>query len=143
MSVELRVQRTLAASPARVWQALTDPAALCGWFWPHASFGTTARVDLRTGGEFQIGAPKVDIGVSGRYVDVEPPHRLVMTWRWDGEEAETLVTISLVPSGDGTELTLVHSRFPEAARRDQNAQGWSDCLDRLPAWLAAACTTAI
>ncbi|HEV3170608.1 MAG TPA: hypothetical protein VGZ32_09720 [Actinocrinis sp.] len=34
-------------------------------------------------------------------------------------------------------LTLVHERFDDDPSRDEHAQGWSDCLDRLPAWLAA------
>jgi uncharacterized protein YndB with AHSA1/START domain len=131
---ELRIQRTLPASPARVWQALTDPAALCAWFWPHEHFGTTAQVDLRVDGAFLIDAPTAGIGVTGRYVALEPPRRLVMTWRWNGEEHETLVTIELAPSVEGTELTLLHERLSGAAR-DQHAQGWSDCLDRLPRWL--------
>ena len=30
-----------------------------------------------------------------------PPHRLACTWRWDGEDAETLVTVELASSGEG------------------------------------------
>jgi uncharacterized protein YndB with AHSA1/START domain len=60
-----------------------------------------------------------------------------MTWRWDEDPTETLVTIELDEAPDGTALTLVHERFSDDVERDQNAQGWSDCLDRLPAWLEA------
>ena len=31
---------------------------------------------------------------------------------------------------------LQHERFATGADRDNHAKGWSDCLDRLPAWLA-------
>ncbi|HLL68949.1 MAG TPA: SRPBCC domain-containing protein [Micromonosporaceae bacterium] len=52
--------------------------------------------------------------------------------RRHGAEDETLVTLHLVPAGDGTELTLAHERFGADADRDAHAQGWSVCLDRLP-----------
>jgi hypothetical protein len=35
-------------------------------------------------------------------------------------------------------LTLVHSRFTTDTDRDNHLKGWSDCLDRLPGWLASS-----
>ena len=56
-----------------------------------------------------------------------------------GEDAETLVTVELVPSGEGgTGLALRHEGFADDATRDDHIQGWTDCLDRLPDWLASA-----
>jgi uncharacterized protein YndB with AHSA1/START domain len=120
----------------RVWHALTDPTALAAWFWPER-FATTAEVDLRPGGRFRIAGPGVGIAVAGQYVVVEPPHRLVFTWQWAGEEEETLVTVELTPSRTGTDLLLMHERFADEATRDEHATGWTDCLNRLPDWLAA------
>jgi uncharacterized protein YndB with AHSA1/START domain len=78
------------------------------------------------------------MAVSGEYVAVEPRSRLVFTWCWDGGTDETLVTVEMHPAGAGTELVVVHERFGTDADRDNHAKGWSDCLDRLPAWLHAA-----
>jgi uncharacterized protein YndB with AHSA1/START domain len=85
----------------------------------------------------------VGMAVSGEYVTVEPPHKLVFIWTWegeDGEDTETQVTVELSPTDDGTELSLRHERFgdSEAGReqRDQHAQGWHDCFDRLPGRLS-------
>lgn len=132
----LSISRTLPAPPQAVWRAFTEPAALAEWFWPAASFGTTAELDVRPGGRLRISAPRRGIAVSGSYVDVSPPQRLVFTWRWDGEPAETLVTLTLRATDGGCELLLVHERFGDEDARDANALGWSDCLDRLPDWLA-------
>ena len=134
---ELTISRTLAAPLDRVWRAFTDPAALVAWFWPQR-FAPTAEVDLRVGGRYRIGGPAVGMAVSGEYVTVEPPHKLVFTWVWDGEPGETLVTIELAAAGTGTELALRHERFADDAGRDNHAQGWHDCLDRLPEWLTQA-----
>lgn len=132
----LRLTRVLPASPERVWQAFTDPVVLAAWFWPQR-FATTVQADVRIGGRYVIDGPGAGMAVGGRYVSVEPPTRLAFTWRWQGAPEETLVTLQLAPAGDGTELTLVHERFVDDADRDAHAQGWSDCLDRLPDGLAA------
>jgi uncharacterized protein YndB with AHSA1/START domain len=131
----LELTRTLAAPPERVWRALTDPQALAGWFWPHLD--NTVEVDLRLGGRYRITGPKAGIAVSGRYLEVEPPKRLAFTWQWDGESEQSRVTLELSATAGGTALTLVHDRFPDEATRDLHAQGWNDCLDRLPSWLTA------
>lgn len=136
MTSELRLSRTLPSPAERVWQAFTDPAALAAWLWPER-FATTAEVDLRVGGRYRIEGPGAGMAVAGEYVAVEAPRRLVFTWRWDGEPDETLVTVELTPTAAGTELVLVHERFTDDAQRDEHAKGWSDCLDRLPGWLAA------
>lgn len=132
---ELRIRRVLPSAPERVWRALTDPQALEAWFWPRETYGTVAEADPRPGGKYRIDAPKAGITAAGEYVTVEPPRRLVMTWRWGDESTETLVTIELDDTADGTVLTLTHERFADDQDRDGHAQGWSDCLDRLPGWL--------
>jgi len=135
----LRIERILPAPPERVFRALTDPDALAAWFWP-TDFGPTALADARPGGRFRIaaaGGPFGPFAVEGRYTVVEPPHRLAFTWRWDGDDEETMVTIELAAAGEGTTLTLVHDGFAADGVRDNHAIGWSDCLGRLPAWLSA------
>jgi uncharacterized protein YndB with AHSA1/START domain len=134
---KLEITRTFAASPERVWQAFTQQDALTAWFWPHLA--AVVEVDLRVGGGYRITAtkgPTDDFGVSGEYVSLEPPHRLAFTWRWHGEPEETLVTIELAATGDETRMTLVHERFATEVTRDEHAQGWRDCLDRMPHWLS-------
>jgi uncharacterized protein YndB with AHSA1/START domain len=139
---KLEISRTFAAPPERVWRAFTDPAALTDWFWPHLA--AVAEVDLRIGGGYRITAtngPSDDFGISGEYLSVEPPRRLVFTWRWHGEPEETLVTIELAGAGDASDqtvMTLVHERFAGEAPRDEHAQGWHDCLGRLPHWLSGS-----
>ena len=49
--------------------------------------------------------------------------------------AASLVTIELTARGDDTDLDLRHERLANDDERDKHAQGWNDCLDRLPGWL--------
>jgi uncharacterized protein YndB with AHSA1/START domain len=135
MAERLRLTRTLGAPVERVWRAFTDPARLAAWLWPERA-GTVAEIDLRPGGLYRIDGRAAGFGVTGEYRIVEPPRLLVFTWQWAGEEEVTLVTLTLAAAGAGTELTLVHEQFASATVRDEHRQGWSDCLDRLPAHLA-------
>ncbi|MCU1439511.1 MAG: Activator of Hsp90 ATPase 1 family protein [Rhodoglobus sp.] len=132
---ELRVERELTASPERVWSAFTTAEGLAGWMWPGA-WNTTAEVDLRVGGRYRIASEVSGMGVSGEFVSIDEPDRLVQTWRWDGDDEETLVSVTLAPSGTGTALTIVHERFRTDDDRDNHLQGWNDCLDRLDPYLA-------
>jgi len=51
---------------------------------------------------------------------------------------EGVVTIELTARGNDTDLDLRHERFASDDERDKHAQGWNDCLDRLPGWLAVS-----
>lgn len=75
------------------------------------------------------------MSVSGEYVAIDAPHRLVQTWVWSDDAEETLVTTTFEQVGTEVELTLTHERFSDDERRDSNLQGWNDCLDRLPGFV--------
>lgn len=136
MTESLHLNRTLDAPIDRVWRAFTDPAALAAWFWP-ARLGTTADLDLREGGRYRLAGTAAGFAVSGEYLTVREPTLLVFTWQWDGEVEVTRVTLALSPTGSGTDLTLTHELFDAAEERDKHAEGWYDCLDRLPGHLSA------
>jgi uncharacterized protein YndB with AHSA1/START domain len=129
--MELTLHRTLPYPIKKVWAALTDAKAVAGWFWPEG-FATVAEVDARPGGRYRIASAPMGMAVGGSFLTVEPARRLAFTWRWEGEDLVTRVSIGLEP---GTALTLTHAGFPDEAQRDNHVAGWSDCLDRLPAWL--------
>jgi uncharacterized protein YndB with AHSA1/START domain len=64
------------ASPETVWGFLVDPDKLTRWMGLHAS------VDLRPEGAYRI---EVIPGhtASGKFVELDAPHRLVYTWGWE------------------------------------------------------------
>lgn len=127
----LRITRILPAPAERVWAALTRPEALAAWFWP-PRLNPAVSTDPHPGGGYRIEG--AGLAVSGRYVEVDEPRRLVFTWQWDGDATESVVTIDLVALGGGkTELSLVHDRLDGDEDRDNHLLGWNDCLDRLAA----------
>ena len=132
----LSIVRKLDAAPGKVWRAITEPEMLKNWMAPSNDFKIpTAEADLRVGGRYHIimNAPDGQVhDVSGVYREIVPNKKLVYTWAWKSTpERESVVTIELRASGDGTELTLKHEQFFDTEARDRHQQGWTGCLARL------------
>ena len=146
----LQVKRTFAASRERVFEAWTDSEQLRRWLSgtvesPHA------EADPKVGGEFRITmssstmsllarlpGPYTDsVQMVGRYLEVEPPERLVFTVGWEGmplvqmdREAST-VTVEFNEVGGGTEVVLTHERQPNRRVRAFHKRGWKASLRNL------------
>ena len=130
--------RRFRASPERVFRAWTEPAALRGWWCPFGWIAGDIAIDLRVGGTFCISMVRAEggdpVAVRGQFLEVEPPVRLVFTWRWDGafpEMPETTVTLALRGSENETVLTLSHTNFTAPEPRQQHRTGWVIACNRL------------
>ena len=149
---QLVIERTLKASPERVFDAFTDPEQLKKWWWPNGFTCPAAEVDLRVGGTYRLALEWPDFipadarfshYLVGEYYELERPHRLVMTGRAvndeQGELFATLIEVSLEACDEGTTLTIRQSYFepmPPAAAFAGAEQGWSEQLDKLERLLA-------
>src|ERR1700679_1583714 len=106
----LVISRTYPATVERVFKAWTDANQLGQWFAPSDDYTTKATVDLRIGHEYRISIAHKGGNVQnvlGTYRLIDPPRKLVYTWRWEGgPETDTLVTVLLPPHGTHTEVTL-------------------------------------
>jgi uncharacterized protein YndB with AHSA1/START domain len=145
-AVTLTVRRTLRAPVERVFAAWTRAELLVRWWGPAGVRCASAEVDLRVGGRYRIGNQLPDgrlLWIEGRFEEVEPPRRLVYTWRVVADGAppdpgnEEQVTVRFEPRGDATEVSIEHRRIPSAARRDEHEAGWRGCLDGLARLLEA------
>lgn len=72
--------------------------------------------------------------VRGEYLEIEPPHRVVVSWGMVGLDGlppgASRVEFTLTPTGDGTRLELVHKGLPDS-RLPGHASGWANYLGRL------------
>ena len=132
---KLVLTRTLDAPVARVYAAWTDPRTMQRWLCAGEMTAPEVEAEVRVGGRYRVcmleASGETHI-VGGVYREVEQDRRLVFTWRWEGSEEETLVTVELAPAGEsGTELTLTHEGFADEDIRDRHGWGWSSCLDKL------------
>jgi uncharacterized protein YndB with AHSA1/START domain len=137
----LLISRTYPASVERVFKAWTDANQLGQWFAPTDDYTTKASVDLKVGHEYRIAITHKGGNVHtilGTYRLIDPPRKLVYTWRWDGAPADTLVTVDFAPEGEATKVTITHEQFTNTEDRDKHNEGWNGCLNRLHRTLTTA-----
>jgi uncharacterized protein YndB with AHSA1/START domain len=101
----LGLQARFPMSPATVFRALTDPAALRAWLAEDADVALDE-------GRFAFWGRSVPQGVPGRHrlTAAEPDRLLAFTWTLDG--VDTAVRIELSPARGHTELILRQDRMP-------------------------------
>jgi uncharacterized protein YndB with AHSA1/START domain len=137
--ITLVTRRTIRASPTRLFEAWTRPEHLRAWWGPPPVTCSGAEVDLRVGGRYQIANALPDgrtLVIEGEFVVIEPPHRLVYTWR-AGEDQVSRVTVRFEPRGEATEVIVIHEQIPDDRMRDSHEGGWNGCLDGLERYFAA------
>lgn len=135
----LQLVRRFKADPQRVYNACSDPAQLSRWYGPKEWTVTSLEADVQVGGAFRFTmvGPDGDLSAEGIYEVVEPPHRLVHSWRWLGGSAEppderkSRVTYLIEADGDGTRLTFTHEGLEDQESADSHEEGWSEALDKL------------
>lgn len=127
--------KRIRAAPERVWHAFTDAATMMQWFGPHHTRAEIAEADLRMGGRFRV-VLREESGlrheVSGSYLEIAAPARLVFDWRWTATpERISRVTVRFRAVEEGTELTLTHDRFADGETAKRHVRGWTESLERL------------
>ncbi|HKY61683.1 MAG TPA: SRPBCC domain-containing protein [Gemmatimonadota bacterium] len=136
-SVSLEVSRIVPAPPEAVFRAWTEPREIEKWWAPDGMSVPFVDIDLKVGGTYRLGLQRPDADpfyATGTYREVQPPRRLVFTWRWEPDTmktGETLVTIEFHEQDGKTEIVLTHERFPSTEVRDEHRKGWTECLERL------------
>ncbi|WP_168221115.1 SRPBCC domain-containing protein [Actinomadura sp. WMMA1423] len=131
----VRVSRTLNAAVEDVFDAWTDADRLQQWLLPGPGTVARAECDPVVGGRFRIAKlfPTGVDEVTGRYLVVEPPHRLVFTWESPGTTGgrQTRVTVTLRADGDTTDMTILHERFPAEPFADGARAAWTSIAAKL------------
>jgi uncharacterized protein YndB with AHSA1/START domain len=75
--------------------------------------------------------------LEGEFVEIDPPGKLVHTWRLVGAPGpQTMVTYVLAEVDGGTRVTLRHSGFPAGESSINTCIGWETSLARLAEYLA-------
>jgi uncharacterized protein YndB with AHSA1/START domain len=140
----LGMTRVLRARRPTVFRALTEPGELAKWWGPHGFTTPSAEVDLRVGGSYRFGMqpPEGDLFyLTGEFREVDPPARLVYTFRWEDptpDDRETVVTLLLRDLGESTELVFTQGTFAAERRRALHEEGWTNSLDRLEELMSPA-----
>jgi len=122
---------TIKAPAERIFRALTSPDELLQWWASQGKFRAThVESDLQPGGKWMMRvegscAPGTSCTVvSGRYLEVAPPHLLIFTWlREEEDDPETTVRWDLHEVDGCTTVRVTHSGLTTEKMRTRNG-GW-------------------
>ena len=99
----------IAATPERVWEALTTAELSRQYF-----FGNAVEIDLRVGGAFIARAPDGSLHIGGEVFECDPPRKLTVSFNvnWPGlieQLGPTLVSYEIEQAGSAVRLTMTES----------------------------------
>jgi uncharacterized protein YndB with AHSA1/START domain len=135
------VERTLDATPNRVFEALSKPEVKAKWFVGPPSWKPgERRMDFRVGGKEHVSGTHAGGMTSifdAVYLDIVPNERVVYVYEMtvNGAKVSTsLATFEIVPDGAKTKLVLTEqgAYFGEGQAAPR-LEGTQDLMDRLAA----------
>jgi uncharacterized protein YndB with AHSA1/START domain len=127
----------IAATPERVWDALTSAEFSRKYF-----FGNAVEIDLKVGGAYIVRAPDGALHISGEVIECDPLRKLSVTFNVNWPElieklGATLVTYEIEPAGEAVRLTMTesHDRPLDDDILSGGRQGWPAILSSLKSLL--------
>ena len=138
----LEITRIIDAPRSLVFKVWTTSEHWARWLGPRDFTTPSCEMDFRPGGAYRacIRSPEgTDYWMRGVYREIVEPDRIVFTFAWEDEKGklghETLVTVTFAEHQSKTKLTFRQAVFETIADRDSHREGWSECLDRMEAYL--------
>lgn len=128
-----------------VFEVLTKPEHIRHWHSPNHLDITFAENTLEVGGEYRIGVTVVggdgtEMMFIGKYVEINPPDRLVYTQTFSpGNDApltsETKITIDLKQEGNRTLMNFLQTGFTQKQALAGAKRSWPEAYAKLGAYL--------
>jgi uncharacterized protein YndB with AHSA1/START domain len=133
---DITVTRTIPASAEQVFDVWINPKSPGGpWFGADrvilnpvvdGLFYLAVRHEGRTWPHY------------GRFLEINRPRRVEYTWMSEATKgAESIVTVTMEPQGEQTEVTLRHSGVPDDEMGRQHQEGWTWVLSALAEGVAS------
>lgn len=123
------IERTFNAPVARVWKALTDADEMRVWYFDLKEFKPEVGFEF----EFTVEHEGTKYHHLCKITEVIPQKKIAYTWRYAGEEGDSLVTFELFADGGKTRLKLTHDgleTFPKlpAYAKTNFEKGWTEII---------------
>lgn len=139
----LNLDCTLDAPPEEIFRMLTEETELVKWWGPHGFTIPAAEVNITEGGRYRFRMAPSDgepFHLSGEFLEIDPPWRLVYTFRWEEptpDDRETVVDLALGSTGEATRLVLSQGPFLTEERLALHRNGWTESFEKLQAVLGS------
>ncbi len=126
----------IRTTPEKLWKALIDPE-FTRQFW----VGTWQECEWKVGASWKMMIPDGRVADSGEVVEINPPKKLVLSWRNEfrpelREEGYSRMTYTLEPQDEVVKLTILHEiAKPESKFILAVSNGWPHLLSSLKSML--------
>lgn len=126
----------IRTTPQKLWQALTEPE-FTRRYWVE----TWQDCNWRVGDSWKLMIPDGRVGDAGEVLEIDPPRRLVLSWRNEFKpelkaEGFSRLTYELEPQGDCVKLTVLHEiDLPGSKLIEAVSGGWPMILASLKSLL--------
>jgi len=123
------IERTLNASVARVWKALTEANEMRIWYFDLKEFKPEVGFEF----EFAVEHEGRSYHHLCKVTEVIPEKKIAYTWRYKDEPGDSLVTFELFSEGENTRVKVTHTgidTFPKtpAYARKNFENGWTQLI---------------
>lgn len=127
-TVDVRLEQTYPVEPDALWQAITAPERLAGWF-------AVVKGELTEGGRCHVvfDAANPEQQINGTIEECAVGKRFVLSWEMQ-DHPDSTVAATLSAGQEGTVLTLEHHRMQEDTAAAYGA-GWQAYLEALAVYL--------
>ena len=102
----------IRTTPDKLWDALTNPEMTQQFY-----YGGRVQADMRVGGNFSYLAPNGEINLHGEVLELDPPRKLVTTFKATWAEAggeTTRVMYEIEPMGEVCKFTMTHFDYEKS-----------------------------
>jgi uncharacterized protein YndB with AHSA1/START domain len=126
----------IRTTPEKLWRALLEPE-FTRKYWA----ATWQESEWKRGASWRIMIPDGRVGDSGEVLEIDPPRRLVLSWRNEfmpelRAEGYSRLTYELEPVGESVKLTLIHEiDKPDSKLIEAVSSGWPHILASLKSLL--------
>ena len=125
---EIRFERRLDHPVEKVWDAITGPGQMSGWF------DRTQMPDpLKVGAVIRFRHEVINAESYGQITELDPPHLIEWLWRGPFGPASRM-RWEIAPLETGC-LLVLRQQMVDSAVLARTTAGWHDCLDRMQALL--------
>jgi len=134
----LSITYVINSSLDKVYAAWTEKNKLIPWMGGANVTVSNVAVDLKVDGnfEFEMQSPDGVFIAYGQYRVIEP-EELIFSWGWrETMVDETLMTVKLSATEEGTLINLLHDQLPSEQAVTHHMEGWVSSLEKLEKFLS-------
>jgi activator of HSP90 ATPase len=103
------------AEPSDIYSALTNPYTIELWS------GYPAKMSEEPGSEFSLW----EDDITGKNIEFVRDRKVVQEWYFGNQDQKSIVTITIKPDGENSEVTVEHTNIPDEDFADIS-EGWRE-----------------